>query len=142
MQISVFLCKFKMYVYAMYYGKQKTFWEFRVFSAPLPKRSIFLLFVPLLFLLFWIIYRKRKQKRKSLFLGYFCPKTSVFVANKVLIFSNLSLYRATYTPPTPFLSLAGWVSSRPKIFYFFYFLFFVKYYDFINSAFLPNFEHF
>lgn len=35
------------------------------FSAPLCKRSIFLLFVSLLFLLFWIIYRKRKQKRKS-----------------------------------------------------------------------------
>lgn len=142
MQISVFLCKFKMYVYAMYYGKQKTFWEFRVFSAHLPKRSIFLLFVPLLFLLFWIIYRKRKQKRKSLFLGYFCPKTSVFDANNILIFSVLHLYRANHTPTPPFLALAEWVSSLPKIFLFFYFLFFVKYSDFSNSAFLPNFEHF
>lgn len=44
------------------------------FSAPLQKRSIFLLFISLLFLLFWIIYRKRKQKRKSLFWGVFARK--------------------------------------------------------------------
>lgn len=59
------------------------------FSAPLQKRSIFLLFVSLLFLLFWIVYRKQKQKRKSRFLWCFCPKTSLFVANKTLIFSDL-----------------------------------------------------
>lgn len=35
------------------------------FSAPLQKRSIFLLFISLPFLLFWIIYRKQKQKRKN-----------------------------------------------------------------------------
>jgi hypothetical protein len=112
------------------------------FSAPLQKRSIFLLFVSLLFLLFWIIYRKQKQKRKSRFLWCFCPKTSLFVANNVLIFSVLYLYRANHTPTPPFLALAGWVSSLRNFFYFFYFLFFVKYSDFSNSAFLPNFEHF
>lgn len=112
------------------------------FSAPLRKRSIFLLFISLFFLLFWIIYRKRKQKRKSRFLVCFCRKMSVFVANKVLIFRDLRLYRANHTPPPPILALAGWVSSLPKIFYFFIFIFFVKYYDFANSAFLPNFEHF
>nr|DAT73079.1 MAG TPA: Sec20 [Caudoviricetes sp.] len=32
--------------------------EISSFLAPLQKRSIFLLFVSLLFLLFWIIYRK------------------------------------------------------------------------------------
>lgn len=120
---------------------RKLFGNFE-FSAPLQKRYIFLLFVSLLFLLFWIIYRKRKQKRKSRFLVCFCRKMSVFVANKVLIFSDLSLYRANHTPPPPLLALAGWVSSLPKIFYFFIFIFFVKYYDFANSAFLPNFEHF
>ena len=126
----------------MYYGKQKTFWEFRVFSAPLPKRSIFLLFIPLLFLLFWIIYRKRKQKRKSLFLGCFCPKTSLFVANNVLIFSVLYLYRANHTPHTPVFDTRRVGQLSSEIFLFFYFLFFVKYSDFSNSAFLPNFEHF
>lgn len=121
------------------YSKQKTFWEFRVFLAPLQKRSIFLLFVFSLFLLFWINYRKRKQKRKSLFLGCFCPKTSVFVANNILIFSDLYLYRANYTPhPCFWHSQCGSALIRK----FFIFYFFVKYCDFNNSAFLPNFEHF
>ena len=93
------------------------------FSAPLQKRSIFLLFVSLLFLLFWIIYRKQKQKRKSRFLWCFCPKTSVFVANNVLIFSVLYLYRANHTPTPPFLALAGWVSSLRKFFIFLFFIF-------------------
>lgn len=109
------------------------------FSAPLQKRSIFLLFVSLLFLLFWIIYRKQKQKRKSRFLWCFCPKTSVFVANKVLIFSVLSLYRANHTPHPRFWHSQGGSALKRK---FFIFYFFVKYYDFVNSAFLPNFEHF
>lgn len=123
------LCKF-MYAYAKQKRifmqcimvNRKRFGNFE-FSAHLQKRSIFLLFVSLLFLLFWIIYRKRKQKRKSRFLWCFCPKTSVFVANNVLIFSVLCLYRANHTPTPPFLALAGWVSSLPKIFYFFIFYF-------------------
>lgn len=125
MQVSVCLCKVKMHVYAKYYGKQKTFWEFRVFSAPLQKRYIFLLFVSLLFLLFWIIYRKRKQKRKSRILVCFCRKMSVFVANKVLIFRDLRLYRANHTPPPAFgTRRVGQLSSEN--FLFFYFLFFCK----------------
>lgn len=104
------------------------------FLAPLQKRSIFLLFVPLLFLLFWIIYRKRKQKRKSLFLGCFCSKTSVFVANNILIFSNLRLYRANHTPPHPFLALAGWVSSLPKFFIFYFFCKILWFYQFRFST--------
>jgi hypothetical protein len=111
------------------------------FSVPLQKRSIFLLFVSLLFLLFWIIYRKQKQKRKSRFLWCFCPKTSVFVANKTLIFSDLCLYRMICTPPPRFWHSQGW-SALVRNFFIFYFLFFVKYSDFSNSAFLPNFEHF
>nr|DAE45451.1 MAG TPA: hypothetical protein [Caudoviricetes sp.] len=64
---------------------------------------------------------------------------SVFVANKTLIFSSLHLYRVIYTPPPVFgTRRVGQLSS--EIFFIFYF--FVKYYDFSNSAFLPNFEHF
>ena len=48
------------------------------FSAPLQKRSIFLLFVSLLFLLFWIIYRKRKQKRKKPIFDEFLPENVPF----------------------------------------------------------------
>ena len=102
---------------------RKRFGNFE-FSAHLQKRSIFLLFVSLLFLLFWIIYRKRKQKRKSLFLGYFCPKTSVFVANNILIFSDLYLYRANCTPhPRFWHSQCG--SALVRKFFIFYFLFFL-----------------
>lgn len=100
---------------------RKRFGNFE-FSAPLQKRSIFLLFVSLLFLLFWIIYRKRKQKRKSLFLVCFCPKTSVFVANKTLIFSDLCLYRAICTPPPRFWHSQGG-SALVRIFYFLFFIF-------------------
>lgn len=75
------LCKF-LYVYAslkcifMQYImiNRKLFWEFRAFSVPLQKRSIFLLFVFSLFLLFWINYRKRKQKRKSRIFAVFARK--------------------------------------------------------------------
>lgn len=74
------LCKF-LYIYAglkcMFMQSimvnRKLFGKLE-FSAPLQKRYIFLLFVSLLFLLFWIIYRKRKQKRKSLFLPFFAVK--------------------------------------------------------------------
>ena len=111
------------------------------FSAPLQKRSIFLLFVSLLFLLFWIIYRKRKQKRKRRIFAVFCRKMSLFVANNVLIFRDLRLYRANHTPPPRFWHSQGG-SALVRNFLFFYFLFFVKYSDFSNSAFLPTFEHF
>ena len=114
------------------------------FSAPLQKRSIFLLFISLLFLLFWIIYRKWKQKRKSRFLGYFCPKTSVFVANKVLVFSVLSLYRANHTPPPAFgTRRVGQLSSEIflffifcKILWFFKFRFSTEFWAFSRTSYL------
>lgn len=87
----------------------------------------------------WIIQQKAKTETKKPHFCRFCLKTSLFVANKTLIYSVLPLYRAICTPPHPFLALAGRVSSLPKIFYFFIFYFFVKYSDFSNSAFLPNF---
>ena len=109
--------------------------------APLRKRPIFLLSVFSLFILFWFFRLKQKQKLKIRFFWCFCGYMSVFVANKVLIFSDLRLYRANYTPhPTFGTRRVGQLSSEN--FLFFYFLFFVKYYDFAYSAFLPNFEHF
>ena len=122
----VCLCKFNMYIYARYYDKQKTLREFQTFLPFRCKRTIFLLFVSLLFLSFWIICRKQKQKRKKPHFCRFCPKTSVFVANKVLIFSDLWVYRVNCTLPPPFLSFAGWVSSRPNFFLFFLFFIFCK----------------
>lgn len=120
---------------------RKLFGNFE-FSAHLQKRSIFLLLISMLFLLFWIIYRKQKQKRKIRIFAAFCRNMSVFVANNVLIFSDLSLYRANHTPPPPAFGTRRVGQLSSENFLFFYFLFFVKYYDFVNSAFLPNFEHF
>ena len=120
---------------------RKLFGIFEFSLAPLRKRPIFLLFVPLLFLLFWINYRKRKQKRKNQIFAVFAV-ICTFLSQIKRLFSVIYHYIGQTTPHPPLLALAGWVSSLPKIFYFFYFLFFVKYYDFANSAFLPNFEHF
>lgn len=91
------------------------------FSAPLCKRSIFLLFVSLLFLLFWIIYRKRKRR----IFAVFCRKMSLFVANNVLIFGDLHLYRANHTPPPRFWHSQGG-SALFRKFFIFLFLFFCK----------------
>ena len=116
---------------------RKLFGNFE-FSAPLQKRSIFLPFISLPFILFWIIYRKRKQTQKSCIFAVFARKRP-FLSQTKYWFSVIYTYIGQTTPHPPFLALAGWVSSLPKIFYF---LFFVKYSDFANSAFLPNFEHF
>lgn len=71
----------------------------------------------------WIVQKKTETETKKPHFCRFCRKMSVFVANKVLIFSDLYLYRANHTPTPPFLALAEWVSSLPKIFYFFIFYF-------------------
>lgn len=124
------LCKFLYFYASLKYMfmqsimvNRKLFGNFE-FLAPLQKRYIFLLFISLLFLLFWIIYRKRKQKRKSRFLVCFCRKTPVFVANNVLIFRYLHLYRANHTPPPAFgTRRVGQLSSENFLFFlFFYFL--------------------
>lgn len=120
---------------------RKPFGNFK-FSAHLQKRSIFLLFVSLPFILFWIIYRKRKQTQKKPYFCRFCPKTSVFVANKTLIFGVLYLYRVIYAPPPPVFGTRRVGQLSSEFFYFLLFYFFVKYSDFSNSAFLPNFEYF
>ena len=120
---------------------RKLFGNF-VFSSTFVQTSYLVTFCFLAFSLILDKLQKTKTETKKPHFCRFCLKMSVFVANKTLIFSDLQVYRANYTPPPPFLALAGWVSSCPKIFYFFYFLFFVKYSDFLNSAFLPNFEHF
>ena len=70
--------------------------------APLRKRLIFLLFVFSLFLLYWYFKLKKKLKLKIRFFAVFCLKTSLFVANKLLIISDLWVYRASYTPQPRF----------------------------------------
>lgn len=90
------------------------------------------------FFCFLLFRRKRKQKRKTRIFAVFAWKRP-FLSQIKCWFSAIYRYIGQITPHPPLLALAGWVSSLPKIFYF---LFFVKYSDFLNFAFLPNFEHF
>ena len=101
-------------------------WGIFEFSlAPLRKRPIFLLFVFSLFLLFWCFRLKQKQKLKIRFFGVFAWKRP-FLSQIKRLFSVIYAYIGQITPYPPLLALAGWVSSLPKIFYFFYFFYFCK----------------
>ena len=117
-------------------------WGIFEFSlAPLRKRPIFLLFVSLLFLLFWINYRNRKQKRKSQIFAVFACKRP-FLSQIKRLFSVIYDYIGQITPHPPTFGTRRVGQLSSKNFLFFYFLFFVKYYDFANSAFLLNFDNF
>ena len=102
---------------------RKLLWIFEFSLAPLRKRPIFLLFVFSLFVMYWYFRFKQKQKRKIRFFCRFCLKTSVFVANKVLIFSDLRLYRANHTPHPRFWHSQGGSALFRKFFIFFIFIF-------------------
>lgn len=112
------------------------------FSAPLLQTYYLFTFRFLAFPFVLIIQKKTKTETKKPYFCHFCPKTSVFVANKTLIFSSLYLYRVIYTPPPRFWHSQGGSALVRKFLFFLFFIFFVKYYDFVNSTFLLNFEHF
>ena len=114
---------------------------FGVSLAPLRKRPIFLLFVFSIFLLFWCFRLKQKQKRKIRFFGVFAWKRP-FLSQIKRWFSVIYAYIGQTTPHTPTFGTRRVGQLSSENFLFFYFLFFVKYYDFAISAFLPNFEHF
>lgn len=111
------------------------------FLACLQKRPILLLYAFSVCFMFWEISRKHNLKRKSRIFAVFARKRP-FLSQIKRWFSVIYRYIGQITPHPPFLALAGWGSSLPKIFIFLFFIFFVKYSDFLNSAFLPNFEHF
>ena len=115
--------------------------DFWVFSSTFAQTSYLFTFCFLAFPSVLIFQTQKETETKNPLFCRFCLNTSVFVANKTLIFSDLWLYRANYTPPPTFGTRSvGQLSSEN--FLFFYFLFFVKYYDFANSAFLLNFYNF
>ena len=115
--------------------------DFWVFSSTFAQKSYLFTFCFLYFRYVLIFQIQTETETKNPLFCRFCLNTSVFVSYKTLIFSDLWLYRANYTPPPTFgTRRVGQLSSEN--FLFFYFLFFVKYYDFANSAFLLNFEHF
>lgn len=114
---------------------------FGVFQHPLRKRPIFLLFVFSIFLLYWYFVLKQKQKLKIRFFAVFAWKRP-FLSQIKCLFSVIYVYICQTTPHTPTFGTRRVGQLSSENFLFFYFLFFVKYYDFANSAFLPNFEHF
>lgn len=117
---------------------RKLFGNFGFFSA---FAETFYLFTFYLFA-FSLILDNLQKTETEMKKPHFCLKTSVFVADKVLIFSDLPLYRANNTLPPPAFGTRRVGQLSSEFFYFFIFIFFVKYSDFSNSAFLPNFEHF
>ena len=141
------LCKF-LYVYARLICifmqcimiNRKLFGNFEFFGTFAETFYIFTFYLFAFSLILDNLQKEETETKKPHFCR-FCHKTSVFVANKRLFFSNLYLYRVIYTPPPVFgTRRVGQLSSEN--FYFLFFIFFVKYSDFSNSAFLPNFEHF
>lgn len=114
---------------------------FWVFSSTFAQTSYLFTFCFLDFPSVLIFQTQKETETKNPIFCRFCLNTSVFVANKTLIFSDLRLYRANHTPPPRFWHSQGG-SALFRKFFIFLFLFFVKYYDFAYSAFLPNFEHF
>ena len=117
----IFMQSKNVYLYNIMINRK--LWNFYKFSEPLRKSPIFLLFVFSLFLLFWYFRLKRKQKLKIRFFCRFCLNMSVFVANKVLVFSDLRLYRANHTPPPRFWHSQGGSALFRKFFIFFIFYF-------------------
>ena len=115
--------------------------DFWVFSSTFAQTSYLFTFCFLDFRYVLIFQIQTETETKNPHFCRFCLNTSVFVANKVLIYSDLRLYRVNNTPHPRFWHSQGW-SALFRKFFIFYFLFFVKYYDFANSAFLLNFEHF
>lgn len=114
------------------------FWGF---LAPLRKRPIFLLFVFSIFSYVLIFRTKTKQKRKSLIFAVFAWKRP-FLSQIKYWFSVIYAYIGQTTPHPPAFGTRRVGQLSSENFLFFLFLFFVKYYDFANSAFLLNFEHF
>ena len=96
---------------------------FGVSRHSLRKRPIFLLFVFSLFRSVLIFQTQTETEAKNPHFCRFCLKTSVFVANKVLIFSDLRLYRANHTPPSPFWHSKGGSALFRKFFIFLFFIF-------------------
>ena len=96
---------------------------FWVFSAHFAQTSYLFTFRFLSFSSVLMFQAQTETEAKNPLFWCFCLKTSVFVANKTLIFSDLRLYRANYTlPPTFGTRRVGQLSSENFLFFlFFYF---------------------
>ena len=115
--------------------------DFWVFSNTFAQKSYLFTFCFLDFRYVLIFQIQTETETENPLFCSFCLKTSVFVANKTLIFSDLRIYMANYTTPPRFWHSQGGSALFRKFFIFLFFIF-VKYYDFANSTFLLNFDNF
>ena len=96
---------------------------FWVFSSMFAQTSYLFTFCFLAFPSVLIFQTQKETETKNPLFCRFCLKTSLFVANKVLIFSNLRLYRANHTPPPRFWHSQGGSALFRKFFIFLFFIF-------------------
>ena len=97
--------------------------DFWVFSSTFAQTSYLFTFCFLAFPSVLIFQTQTETEAKNPHFCRFCLKTSVFVANKTLIFSDLRLYRANHTPPPLFWHSQGGSAIFRKFFIFFIFIF-------------------
>ena len=136
----IFMQSINVYLYNIMINR-KLCGIFGVSLAPLRKRPIFLLFVFSLFVMYWYFRFKQKQKRKIRFFAVFAL-IRPFLSQIKRLFSVIYDYIGQITPHPPTFGTRRVGQLSSENFLFFLFLFFVKYYDFANSAFLPNFDNF
>ena len=124
-----FICKF-LYIYAVlkcifvqYVMVNRKLCGIFGFSCMFAKTSYLITFRFFVRFMFRENSRKRKQKRKKPHFCRFCLKTSLFVANKTLIFSDLYLYRVIYTPPPRFWHSQGGSALVRNFLFFIFFIF-------------------
>ena len=126
--------------------------DFWVFSSTFAQTSYLFTFCFLAFSLILDKLQKTETETKNPLFCRFCLKTSVFVANKTLIFSDLWLYRANYTPPPTFgTRRVGQLSSENFLFFIFFifckilwfcqFSFSTEFLEFLKVSYLLFFLH-
>ena len=96
---------------------------FWVFSSTFAQTSYLFTFCFLAFSSVLIFQAQTKTETKNPIFFRFCLKTSLFVANKTLILSDLRLYRVNNTPPTHFWHSQGGSAIFQKFFIFLFFIF-------------------
>ena len=88
--------------------------------------------------MYWYFWLKQKRKRKIRIFAVFAVKRP-FLSQITSLFSVIYAYIGQIAPHPPVFGTRRVGQLSSENFLFFYFLFFVKYYDFAYSAFLPNF---
>ena len=111
------------------------------FLACLQKRPILLLFAFSFASCLEKTAENENRNGKSRIFAVFARKRP-FLSQIKRWFSVIYRYIGQITPHPPRFWHSQGGSALVRKFFIFYFLFFVKYSDFSNSAFLPNFEHF